>query len=50
MSTSVTSACVHVAMVCYCHPAMIAQTADHPKASLDQMVAFALRGLGARAA
>jgi AcrR family transcriptional regulator len=41
--------CVHAAMVCYCHPAMIAQTADQPKASVSQMAEFALRGLGARA-
>lgn len=40
--------CVHAAMVCYCHPAMIAQTADQPKASVAQMADFALRGLGAR--
>lgn len=42
--------CVHSAMVCYSHPAMIAQSAEHEKATIDEIVAFALRGLGADAA
>jgi AcrR family transcriptional regulator len=39
--------CVHSSMVCFCHPAMIAQSADQPKPSVDEIVAFVLRGLGA---
>jgi AcrR family transcriptional regulator len=40
--------CVHAAVVCYCHPAMMAQSMDHPHATIEQMAEFALRGLGAR--
>lgn len=39
--------CVHSSMVCHAHPAIIAQSVDHRKATVDQIVAFALRGLGA---
>lgn len=38
--------CVHSAMVCFCHPAMIAQSSDHARPTIDQIVAFAVRGLG----
>jgi len=46
----VAARCIHSAFVRFCHPALIAQCADEPGPSLDDMVAFLLRGLGVKAA
>jgi len=40
--------CVCTAMMRFFHPQMIAQAADKPGASIDQMIDFILAGLGAR--
>lgn len=40
--------CVHSSMVCHAHPAIIAQTSEHRKATIDQTIDFVLRALGAR--
>lgn len=39
--------CVHSLMVCNSHPAIMAQSADHRQATIDQIVAFAMKALGA---
>lgn len=40
------AACVKGLMTCFMHPTMIALSAQHDRAPIDQVVAFALRGLG----
>jgi hypothetical protein len=42
--------CTCTAMMRFFHPQMIAQCADKPGPSLDQMIDFVLAGLGARGA
>jgi len=40
--------CVCTGMMRFFHPQMIAQSANKPGPSLDQMIDFVLRGLAAR--
>ena len=40
--------CVHTAFVRFCHPALIVQCADEPGPTVEELVAFLLRGLGHR--
>lgn len=42
--------CVHSLMVCNSHPAIMAQSADHRQATIEQIVGFAMKALGATAA
>lgn len=41
----VAARCVHSAIVRFCHPALIVQCADEPGPTIDEMIAFVLRGL-----
>jgi AcrR family transcriptional regulator len=43
----VAARCLHAAIIRFVHPALIVQCADEPGPTLDEMMAFALRGLGA---
>ena len=43
----VAARCVHSAIVRFCHPALIVQCADEPGPTIDDMIAFVLRGLRA---
>lgn len=45
---TVGAACVKATMVCFMHPTMMALSADHGRPGIEQVIAFALRGLGAR--
>jgi AcrR family transcriptional regulator len=45
----VASRCVQVALMRFCHPALLVQCAQEPGPSLDQMTEFILAGLGWRA-
>jgi AcrR family transcriptional regulator len=40
--------CVKASMVCFMHPAMIAQSADQAKPTIEQIIDFAFHGLGAK--
>lgn len=42
------AACVKAMMVCFMHPTMMALSADHGRPDIEQVIAFALRGLGAK--
>ncbi|KLK90458.1 TetR family transcriptional regulator [Microvirga vignae] len=42
----VASRCVQVALIRFCHPALLVQCAGEPGPSLDQMTEFVLAGLG----
>ena len=44
----VASRCVQVALIRFCHPALLVQCAGEPGPSLDQMTEFVLAGLGCR--
>jgi AcrR family transcriptional regulator len=44
----VASRCVQVALIRFCHPALLVQCAGEPGPSLDQMTDFVLAGLGCR--
>lgn len=39
------AACIHVAIVRYCHPVLVSQTPDAPVPPLEAMIAFLLGGL-----
>ena len=41
----VAARCVHSAVVRFCHPALIVQCADEPGPTIEEMIAFVLRGL-----
>jgi AcrR family transcriptional regulator len=45
----IASRCVQVALIRFCHPALLVQCAGEPGPSLDQMTEFILAGLGWRA-
>ena len=45
----VASRCVQVALIRFCHPALIVQCAEEPGPSLEQMTEFVLAGLGSSA-
>ena len=42
------AACVKTTMVCFMHPTMMALSAEHARPEIEQVIAYALRGLGAR--
>jgi hypothetical protein len=42
----IASRCVQVALIRFCHPALLVQCAGEPGPSLDQMTEFILAGLG----
>ena len=44
----VASRCVQVALIRFCHPALLVQCAGEPGPSLEQMTEFVLAGLGCR--
>ena len=44
----IASRCVQVALIRFCHPALLVQCAGEPGPSLDQMTEFVLAGLGCR--
>jgi AcrR family transcriptional regulator len=46
----VATRCAHVALVRFCHPALIVQCANQPGPTLSQMIDFVLAGLGCRGA
>lgn len=46
--STVGAACVKTSMVCFMHPTMMALSADHGRPGIEQVIAFVLRGLGAR--
>jgi hypothetical protein len=46
----VASRCVQVALIRFCHPALLVQCAGEPGPTLDQMTEFVLAGLGCRTA
>jgi AcrR family transcriptional regulator len=46
----IASRCVQVALMRFCHPALLVQCAQEPGPSLDQMTEFILAGLGWRGA
>ncbi|GJE56791.1 MULTISPECIES: TetR/AcrR family transcriptional regulator [Methylobacterium] len=43
--TGLAAACVHAAIVRYCHPVLVSQCPEAPVPPLDAMIAFLLRGL-----
>jgi AcrR family transcriptional regulator len=45
---AVASRCVQVALIRFCHPALLVQCAGEPGPTLDQMTRFVLAGLGCR--
>lgn len=42
------AACVKTTMVCFMHPTMMALSTVHARPELEQVIAYALRGLGAK--
>lgn len=42
------ASCVKTTMVCFMHPTMMALSADHARPEIEQVIAYALRGLGAK--